>query len=110
MKILKIIVAFLLTIALYYIASTNSRGQSEFLTHSENGYTFEFHTVPKAFENSSADIPISINGDFTSGQKVRFRKIIPGNVINNLNEYESLPVKISDSTTFLASVNTGNRG
>ena len=110
MKIIKIIAALILTIALYFIASSNSRGQSEFHTHSENGYTFEFNTVPKAFEKSITDIPISISGDFSKGQKVNFRKMKSGNDFNDLTAFEVLPTKISEPGTYNTTVNTEERG
>ncbi len=110
MKIIKIIAALILTIALYFIASSNSRGQSEFRIHTEDKYVFVFNTVPKAFEKSTADIPISVSGDFSSGQKVIFRKIKSGTDFNNLSVYEVLPTQISEPGFYNVTVQTGERG
>lgn len=73
MKILKYLIAFLLTILMLYITRTNSRGQSEFLTYTENNYTFEYNTVPKGTELETSQIPVVIKGDLSAGETVLFR-------------------------------------
>lgn len=73
MKFLKYFIAFVLTILMLYIARSNSRGQSEFLTYSENGYTFEYNSVPKGTEFETSQIPVAVKGDLSSGQQVLFR-------------------------------------
>ena len=70
MKIIKYLIAFVLTILMLYVARTNSRGQSEFITHTENGYTFEYHTVPKGLELETKSIAVTVEGDFSSGEQV----------------------------------------
>ena len=47
MKIIRILAALVITVFLFYIASTNSEGRPELRAHSENGYNFKFNTVPK---------------------------------------------------------------
>ena len=41
MKIVRIALAFVITLAMLYIARTNSRGQTEFVTLTDGEYTFE---------------------------------------------------------------------
>jgi len=62
MKIVRWAIAAVLTAALLYVASSNSRGRPEQITHTENGYTFDITTVPKGFEDGVARITVKIDG------------------------------------------------
>ena len=95
MKILRFIIAVLLTAALLYIARNTSRGRPEFLTHTENGYTFEMTTVPKGLEHAMATIQLKITGDMGPGIKPMFRQSKFGQDITTpLYKYRSIKMNL----------------
>lgn len=113
MKIVKILIALVLTVLMLYIAKSNSRGQSEFLTHTENGYTFEFHTVPKGYEKETTPITIEIKGDFSAGEQVMLRHNNENKIpISDLSRYLASAMNKSDSTKngFVSEILAGERG
>lgn len=113
MKILKIIIALILSVILLYIARSNSKGQSEFIGFFENNYSFEYHTVPKGIENSITRIPITVEGDFTEGQKLIFRHSnAKKKAITDFDKYHSseMIVDNENSELFTIDVQATDRG
>lgn len=102
MKILRVVIAVLLTAALLFVARTTSRGRPEFITHTENGYTFEMTTVPKAIEHAMATIQLKITGQMGPGVKPMFRQSKFGqDKTTPLHKYGSLPLLVEDSAAGL---------
>ena len=100
MKIIRIIVAVVLTAALLYIARNTSRGRPEFVTHTENGYTFEMMTVPKGLEHGMETIRLKITGDMEPGVKPVFRQSKFGqDATTPIHKYNSVPLLVEDSAT-----------
>ncbi|UCG63004.1 MAG: hypothetical protein JSV52_06910 [Candidatus Zixiibacteriota bacterium] len=97
MKYTRIIIALILTIAMLVIARNNSRGRPEYYSHQENGYTFEYWSVPKALEFTNATIPLTIKGDFSNNIQPTFRRSAEGADIARLDGYESHPMTACDS-------------
>ncbi len=79
MKTLRVALAVVITLAMLYIARTNSRGQPEYLTHSNGGFTFEMTTVPKVTEQQSDRITLTVRGRL-DGRQVVFRTSQPENL------------------------------
>ncbi len=100
MKIMKIIVAVVLTAALLYVARNTSRGRPEFVTHTENGYTFEMMTVPKGLEHGMETIRLKITGEMEPGLKPMFRQSKFGqDETTALYKYGGVPLLVEDSAT-----------
>ena len=47
MQAVRVILSIIITLALFYVASTSSRGRPEAVAQTDNGYTFAMETVPK---------------------------------------------------------------
>jgi hypothetical protein len=111
MKITRIIVAVVLTLVMLYVARNNSRGRPEHFTHQENGYSFDYTSVPKGLEYTEATIPVTIEGQFDENIKPVFRRSIAGMDISRLEEYESVPMTPCDTGTncFQAGVTAGEK-
>lgn len=106
MKILRIVTAVVLTAVLLYFVRTTSRGRPEFLTHTDNGYTFEMNTVPKAPERAMATIQLKIIGDMGPGVKPTFRQSKFGqDETTPLHKYGSLDLLVEDSAAGLYYIN-----
>lgn len=88
MKILKYVIAIVLTIVMLIVARNNSRGRPEYFDHQENGYTFEYNTVPKGIAFSEASIPLTIRGTIDDNIRPIFRRVLPGADINDLDQYD----------------------
>lgn len=73
MKFLRIALALVITLAMLYIARTNSKGQPEHFTATDNGVTFDMISVPKATENTTARISLSVSGVTDSTTTLQFR-------------------------------------
>ncbi len=104
MKLLRIGLAVLLTVAMLHIARSNSKGQPEFYTYTDNGITFEMTSVPKALEHTDATIAISVSGlpDSACGMVFRHTEKNPHPV-----EYESTAMlrdSVAGGTTFFSTV------
>ncbi|MEA2030035.1 MAG: hypothetical protein U9N55_00345 [candidate division Zixibacteria bacterium] len=113
MKTIRIIVALLLTLTLLYVARENSRGRPEFYTHTENGYTFEFNTVPKITEHKSDRLSLKITGPFEPGIKAIFRQsLLEQDKNTNLAKYGTAPLSVEDSAAgiFYAQTTAGDKG
>ncbi len=113
MKVLKLVVAVALTIGLLKVASENSRGRPEFVDHSENGYAFEYTTVPKGLEFTEVTIPISITGDMSDGLTPVIRRTAKGqDKTTILSQYSSTPL-VPDETkpgVYSTVITTGEKG
>ncbi len=113
MKILRYVLAFVITIGMLYIARTNSRGKPEFVTHTENGYTFEYTAKASSFENDNITIALKIDGPVGGNIKPVLRSHRKSQDISiNPSKYGSSPLKISDSLENIYSIemNTGRKG
>ncbi|MBU8934729.1 MAG: hypothetical protein KOO62_12090 [candidate division Zixibacteria bacterium] len=113
MNIARWAVALLLTVMLLYVARTTSRGRPEFQTHTENGYTFEYTTVPKITEKTTDRLTLKITGPFEPGvnpviRQVRFRQ----DSDTPISKYGSVPLLVEDSATGLYStpITAGDKG
>ncbi len=113
MTALRWVLALILTVALLYIARTNSRGQPEHITQTENGFTFEMTTVPKVTEHTTDTIHIHISGPFEPGLRVVFRSSrMNQDASTPLVKYGSAPMLAADSARglFYTVVSAGSRG
>ena len=113
MKIVRILLAVVLTIGLLYIARTTSRGRPEFITHTENGYTFEMTTLPKVFERELGRIEVKITGPLGEGIKPVFRGTKPGQTDTTAYRfYSTIPLWKADSAenVYYMEVTAGDRG
>lgn len=107
MKILRIVLAVILTAILLYVARTASRGRPEFITHTDNGYTFEMNTVPKAPEQSMATIQLKIIGDMGPGVEPVFRRTKFGqDATTPIFKYSTVPLLVEDSAAGLYYINS----
>lgn len=113
MKVLRVIAAVVLAALLLYIARVNSEGRPEFISHTENGFTFEMTTVPKASEYSQVRIPIKITGNIEPNLRLLFRPSKYGqDETTELRRYQNVPLLVEDSTAglYYAEVSTGAKG
>ncbi len=112
MKVVKIIVALVLTLAMLYVARNNSRGRPEYFEHQKNGYTFQYNTVPKGTEFTQATIPLTIKGQFDDNIEPVFRRSQPGNIDKDiLSTYLTMPLNPCDSAAdcFYTEVTAGKK-
>lgn len=113
MKILRVVIALILTAVLLYVVRTTSRGRPEFITHTDNGYTFEMTTVPKAPEHAMATFQLKITGDLGAGVKPVIRQSkFRQDETTALHKYGSLPLLVEDSAAglYYTNVSTLARG
>lgn len=98
MTIARILLAVVLTAVLLYIARTNSRGRPEYYTHSENGFTFEMTTIPKAYQSDTARITLKITGPIGDSLTPVIRHAKFGqDATTPLHKYDTTPLTRSDS-------------
>ena len=113
MKVLRLIAAVVLAALLIYIARTNSEGRPQFISHTENGFTFEMTTVPKASEYNQVRIPIKITGNIEPNLRLLFRPSKYGqDETTELRRYQTVPLLVKDSTVglYYTEVSTGAKG
>jgi len=72
-KVVRFIIAFVVTLAMLYIARTNSLGRPEHVSQQNNGFAFEFTTVAKIIEHESDTIAVHITGPSGTDFRVLFR-------------------------------------
>ncbi len=102
MKFLHIVLAVVLSAGLLFIARTNSRGRPEHFITTNNGYTFEITTVPKAYETDLVRIKLGIRGDLDSTIRPEFRFGRFGQDAKTpLYKYDSRPLLLEDSASGL---------
>jgi hypothetical protein len=99
-----------ITLAMLYIARSNSRGRPEFVTHTENGYTFAMTTVPKLIEFESGRVTLDVAG-LTVGDEVVFRTSQPRELAAvEVDEFDPVPMQRSDSIgNFFVDVTAGKK-
>ncbi|MCP4684112.1 MAG: hypothetical protein GY867_01575 [bacterium] len=73
MKFIRIGLAVVITLAMLYVARSNSKGQPEIIRCSESGVTFDMISVPKALEHTTARISLTVAGLPDSGVTLNFR-------------------------------------
>ena len=73
MKILRVVIAALITVVLFFVARDTSRGHPETVTGKANGYDFTMVTTPKAPENDSGRIAVRIEGPVAADDYVILR-------------------------------------
>ncbi len=111
MKLMRIGLAVLLTVAMLYVARTNSKGQPELYTHTDSGITFEMVSVPKALEHTDAAVTIAVSGlpDMSCGMVFRYTEQNP-----HPGDFKSMAMRrdsISGETTFFSTViSAGTKG
>lgn len=111
MKVTRIIIAVVLTLVMLYVARNNSRGRPEHHAHQENGYSFDYTSVPKGLEYTDVSIPLTIDGNFDDNIRPVFRRSVDGVDINQLEQYEALPMTPCDTgaNCFQAEVTAGEK-
>jgi len=72
-KYLRIALAFIITLAMLYIARTNSKGQPEVFESTVDSVSFNMISVPKALENTTARISLEVYGIADSNATLQFR-------------------------------------
>ncbi len=114
MKIIQILIALLLTVALLYIAKRTSRGHPEEFSLVNNGFTLKMMTVPKAPEQARARLEISMSGPLNTEvyPVLRFARSEEGQDLSNLSDFQSVPLILADSTrgSYFMELSTGVRG
>jgi hypothetical protein len=112
MKVVRIILAAIITLAMLYVAHSNSRGQPEQIAHSDGAYTFEMTTVPKVTENQSGQVTVHVSGPL-EGKRVMFRTSQPDNLttdrMHDFAAVEMLPTPDRPGQ-FYVDVTAGDRG
>jgi len=112
MKVLRVIQAVLISLAMLYLARTNSRGQPEQITHTDGAYTFEMITVPKVTENQTDRVTVRVSGTL-EGKRVLFRTSQPSGLapdrMPDFAAVEMLPVSDLPGE-FYVDVTAGERG
>ncbi len=98
MTLARILLAVVLTAVLLFIARTNSRGRPEFYTYSENGFSFEMTTIPKAYQSDTARIMLKITGPLGDSLMPVIRHAKFGqDATTPLSKYETTPLTPADS-------------
>ncbi|MFH2050619.1 MAG: hypothetical protein ABIJ12_14390 [bacterium] len=113
MKILRYVLAFVITVGLLYMARTNSRGNPEFITHTENGYTFEYTDITKASEKETIKLSLKIIGPVYENLRPVFRSLKKSQDINtDPKKYALIPMSPDDSAEnmYYAQLTTGDKG
>ncbi|KAA3632042.1 MAG: hypothetical protein DWP97_11775 [Calditrichaeota bacterium] len=113
MKIIKIAAAVLFTLLLLYVARKNAMNQPRLYTHIENGFSFEYTSVPKGFEDSIVTIPIKITGPLSDSVKPVFRKAkFIQDETTDIRRYDVAPMFLTDTANSIWStkLTAGMRG
>jgi hypothetical protein len=112
LKVHRIILAAIITLAMLYLAHTNSRGQPEHVAHTDGAYTFEMTTVPKVIENQSDRVTVQISGPL-EGKRIIFRTSQPDNLTpDRMHDFAAVEMHaVSDRPgEFYVDVTAGERG
>lgn len=113
MKLIRIVLAVVLTATLLYIARTNSRGRPEHLLMTDNGYTFETTTVPKGVVQEKVTFTVTIDGplDSTVVPVIRSSKF-GQDQSTPIYQYKTTPLMLVDSLTgrYSHEVTAGRKG
>lgn len=115
MRSLRIIAAVIgalaLTVLMLKVAKKNARGESEVITQSNNGITFEMATVPRVLDNSKARLDLKITGPLTESMQpvVRYGGL---QTTSTSLMPDVVPLVLADSSkgTWFTEFSTGARG
>jgi hypothetical protein len=114
MKILRIVIALVLTVAMLYIARRTSRGHPEEFAATDHGFTLKMTTVPKAPELDRVRIDVNVSGPLTPDMRpvLRLARSDQGQSLTSLDEFSSIPLVLADSTKgdYFTQLSTGPRG
>jgi len=113
LRFVKIIIAVILTFLMLYVTRQNSRGRSEYITHTENGYTFEMHTIPKVIEHENDTITLSVTMPPESKAQLWFLSSEMAHYTQKKqNPYFEIPMTLFDSAsyTYATPISAGSRG
>lgn len=113
MKIVKVLLAIVLTVVMLYVTRTNSLGEPESFTHEENGYAFRITTVPKQIEDEAATLTVEVTGPISDGTEVYFRSAVKGVTdLAQLDAYDRSLMRPADTASGLyeTQVTAGKRG
>ncbi|UCC43825.1 MAG: hypothetical protein JSU65_11980 [Candidatus Zixiibacteriota bacterium] len=112
-KVIRVVIALVLTVLMLYIARTNSRGQPEDYSVSHAGYTLEMTSVPKITEGQTDLVDCRILGSLDGGQRVMFRTSQPSGVDQaDLSQYAGVSMLPDPDQPgrFYTEVTAGERG
>jgi len=106
-----VIGALALTVLMLEVAKKNARGESEVVTQSNNGFTFEMATVPRALDNSRARLDLKIGGPLTESMQ----PVIHYGGLKSTSTIlmpDAVPLVLADSSkgTWFTEFPTGTRG
>ena len=94
MKVVRVIIALLVTLVMLYIARTNSLGRPEHVTHEEHGFSFDITTVAKIVEFRSDTITVHVTGPQDTPFRVVFRtSILSGVAASQPDEFASITME-----------------
>lgn len=112
MKALRVVMAVLISVAMMYLARTNSRGQPEHIVHSDGAYTFEMTTVPKVTEDQTGRVTVRVSGPMDD-KRVFFRTSQPSGLMpDRMRDFAAIEMRpVSDRPgEFYVDVTAGERG
>jgi hypothetical protein len=112
-RIIRIIAALILTVAMLRIARETSRGHPEHIIRSGNGFTLDMMTVPKAPEDSTALVSARITGPMKPDYSAILWYAVEGeDDVENQPAYHPILMAPSDSApnVYVADLRTGPRG
>lgn len=113
MKFTRIFLALILTVAMLYIARTNSRGRPELYSQTSGDYSLEMISVPKVEEFKGDRINVTIDGPAGSVHSVVLRTSQPeDSPRENLDAYAGVPMARStiNPTEYYVDVVAGAKG
>ena len=112
MKLLRVVVAVAITLAMLYVARTNSRGHPESITGTDGDFTFAMTTVPKVSEFQAGRVTVQVSGPM-EGRRVSFRTSQPGSLgpdrMSDFDAVEMIPTPDKPGEYYL-DVTAGQRG
>ncbi len=105
MKIVRVAIAILLSLAVMFIARTNSRGRPELVQIESNSFVMSMTTVPKITEHKSGRVTCEINGILPEGASVVFRTNQPNSAEpSDWSNYESIVMSPSGDNGYFVDV------
>jgi len=112
MKTLRIVLALLISLAMLYVARTNSRGQPELLSRFDGAFRFEMTTVPKVIEHQADRVTLTVSGP-VSGRRIVFRTSQPGRLpADRMAEFSAIDMQPVGGTPgeYYVEVTAGDKG
>ena len=115
MKYVRVILALIITVAMLYIAKTNSEGQPEEYSATDGNYTFHMTSVPKVLEHLPDTIKVTVTGPMI-GRRLLLRTtqgVPPARL--NIDSLQTYPMRLMHSyldapDLYLVPVIAGERG